>query len=482
MVLLPHVCFGMMYNTHIAASYKGMTGPKQQERVTRLDPISPEVVGRLKTNDLYRFVKENGLDVLERNLANLQEIGDNGRDAPPWYQELIHKLPDVKKKGGPRVPDRYSDHIRDLLKAGLLAEEDDLGIKFLSSYFSVEKTEETSRSIFNGRRLSKECPVPEPVNLCDTQQLVDGIRQFLARQAKEGRAPQIHVYGADFRHWFHQIPAPRWLRRLFGLQRLSGGRLQWKSLPMGWSWSPVLAQSAAWATLLFRENNEAPLLDEDAFRSHHGGSSRLPTWVDVMYKGAVHGIATVYYDNFLFICDSDEACTHVKKRIERNCQLEMPTPDGGVGPGTSRTGALIKKGSMIQMSTRQFCHDSRRKAADQRFRVPRGQLPRRGGAPRASQEQERSEDLAMGPRQARLMVQKRAHRGQMQRSISSISPRDRGSLRPDGVRPHDGAPRNTQRHRTAEQRFRVTLAVERSTNRREGGGRPQENQRSWRLG
>jgi hypothetical protein len=46
--------------------------------VTRLDPISPAVVGHLKTKELFRFA--NSLDVLERNLVNLMEISDDARN------------------------------------------------------------------------------------------------------------------------------------------------------------------------------------------------------------------------------------------------------------------------------------------------------------------------------------------------------------------------------------------------------------------
>jgi hypothetical protein len=48
--------------------------------VTRLDPISPAVVGHLKTKELFRFAKTNSLDVLERNLVNLMEISDDARN------------------------------------------------------------------------------------------------------------------------------------------------------------------------------------------------------------------------------------------------------------------------------------------------------------------------------------------------------------------------------------------------------------------
>jgi hypothetical protein len=73
------------------------------------------------------------------------------------------------------------------------------------------------------------------------------------------------VIGGDFRHWFHQIPAPSWMRRLFGLRGPDGTEHQWQSIPMGWSWSPLIAQACAWTVLAFLEADEAPLLDPKAF-------------------------------------------------------------------------------------------------------------------------------------------------------------------------------------------------------------------------
>ena len=58
----------------------------------------------------------------------------------------------------------------------------------------------------------------------------------------------------------------------------------------------MIAQSCAWTVLAFHEDREAPLLDPEAFKE-----GRLPTWVDVLGSDdRVAGMATVYYDNYLF--------------------------------------------------------------------------------------------------------------------------------------------------------------------------------------
>jgi hypothetical protein len=350
---LYHVLNRMLYGVDLLTAYDG-TPLKRQATVTRLDKIDKHVVGRLKTSNLHQFALTNKLDVLTRHLATLQDK----EEEPKWCKDLIGKLPPVREQRT-QVHTKYADHFADLLEAGLVDKGHDLDVAFVSSYFSVDKTVDTSCSIFNGKALSKLCPVPEPVNLCDTRHLIDGMKKFIARQKAQGKTPSFFAFGADFRHWFHQISAPRWLRRLFGLQLRKGGRYQWKSLPMGWSWSPVLAQSAAWATLLFREPTQAPILDESAFRDGPDGQSRLPTWVDVIHNGEVHGMATVYYDNFLFLCDCNEAYQAVKERVAQNCGLLRTDPlfegDRSQPDPSCRTGALIKEGSYIDVTPRLFC-------------------------------------------------------------------------------------------------------------------------------
>jgi hypothetical protein len=52
------------------------------------------------------------------------------------------------------------------------------------------------------------------------------------------------VVECDLRHWFHQIKVDPELSRIFGL-RDNEEYWEWATLPMGWSWSPAIAQVLA---------------------------------------------------------------------------------------------------------------------------------------------------------------------------------------------------------------------------------------------
>ena len=116
---------------------------------------------------------------------------------------------------------------------------------FISTYFAVAKNTEVARAIFNGRRLSASFRPPPVVNLLDIPEMI----RTLATLCHEGRLSCLLL---DFRHFFHQIPLGKEVRRFFGL-RIDNDFFQWKCLPMGWSFSPRIAQSISWMITLLRE-------------------------------------------------------------------------------------------------------------------------------------------------------------------------------------------------------------------------------------
>ena len=61
-----------LYSEVLAVDYRGAF-IRKEEVPTELDPIDPQVVGRLKVKSLVNFCKRAGLDILSRSLAVLEE-------------------------------------------------------------------------------------------------------------------------------------------------------------------------------------------------------------------------------------------------------------------------------------------------------------------------------------------------------------------------------------------------------------------------
>lgn len=202
----------------------GYDGELLDEPVSRaevpppLDPIDEDLVGGADTRAMYKRAKDLGFLALEAMLAMIMAVS-----LVPAALWMAAVRPDYKRM--PVVGMRYADHMAALRRAGLLRTG---AAAFYSGYFAVPKSKVTSRSIFNGRRLSRACPIPPPVNLMGVNEVVSKLKDHLHIHGR------MNVVVGDFRHWFHQLPAPEHLQRLFGL-RTKTQQYTWRCLPMGWS-------------------------------------------------------------------------------------------------------------------------------------------------------------------------------------------------------------------------------------------------------
>jgi hypothetical protein len=145
-----------------------------------------------------------------------------------------------------------------------------------ATYFSVPKSDELARAIFNGRTLSLAFVSPPPVNLPRLDDIFHGL------------ADKTFFVEADFRHFFHQIR----MARLISLSMCIGlGRKTfcWRTLPMGWSFSPYIAQSISWVIIL-RALEKSGLVQEINIEN----LTSCPRFLS-----SCSFFTTVYYDNLL---------------------------------------------------------------------------------------------------------------------------------------------------------------------------------------
>ena len=201
---------------------------------------------------------------------------------------------------------KWERHLNDLCKFKVIERQLCGSLLALSTYFAVPKNEFFARSIFNGRLLSAQFQVPPPVNLPFLPRTLK-LMTTIVWECVDG----ISVCLGDLRHFFHQLLMHPSLWKFFGLL-CNGKYYQWKTLPMGWSFSPYIAQSIAMLVMLHREKDELLLFDEVL--------TQLPELLRP-HDPSVQGFATVFYDNFFAVSSNHQWSRAVFDRITRNLKI-----------------------------------------------------------------------------------------------------------------------------------------------------------------
>jgi hypothetical protein len=184
--------------------------------------------------------------------------------------------------------------------------------------FLVKKDNSTSRFIFDGRKWNAAVLPPPPVNLPSMEDL---LKKLIDDPNQPETPTQWSFILADFRHWFHQLRMPADVLNRIGVKIRDAKRKMryfgYNTLPMGFAWSPFLAEGAAWATLLHREK-EAQCL----FKIDHT-VERIPRFVSAIDKeGDTIGFACIMYDNVI-VClrnQSDDVALKFADRLLTNCK------------------------------------------------------------------------------------------------------------------------------------------------------------------
>lgn len=223
---------------------------------------------------------------------------------------------------------KFAGHFSALCTAGVL--EDLTGddpqrrrrrgeISYISSYFSVPKNEESSRSIFNGRNFSRFCKRPPPVNIPEVQATN---RRLIHLAGLASKKHQLQGFTADIRHWFHQIPVDPDVTRFFGLAMVGEGLtkiFEWKTLPMGWSYSPRICQCLAWTLILHHDEPESNLDGLALARRQLRDAEHPPQYVNLLddHNNLV-GFISLTYDNIGVFTINHNLATTLEAKVRTN--------------------------------------------------------------------------------------------------------------------------------------------------------------------
>ena len=205
------------------------------------------------------------------------------------------------------TPASYREHIKLLEDWKVLEGIDASQLKHACRYFAVPKfrgSEITARTIFDGRSLNSCCWKPPPVNIPDPVE----VGRFVAHMV-ETHGENVGLYLADFRHYFHQIPVNAEISRFFGV-KCGNFAYIWRSLAMGFSWAPFIAQALGIGLL-------AEATREFAVRDYMKDSG-IPRYLDLRHN-KLNATARVYltYDNVAVISSCTQFTQLLQQRIVR---------------------------------------------------------------------------------------------------------------------------------------------------------------------
>jgi len=292
---------------YLSIPYSQEESRRPADKISDLDPI--EVAGRCRKDVVLRYAKELDLDFAIEAVSWTDNLDDMAKGP---ISNTHHFSP---------TSTQYRSHFSSLTNWGILARLTNIGpLRYIAKYFSIPKTPTCDRAIFNGRALSKMFKPPPPVNIPSVQEIILLLAMLLVPQKS------LALYVADIRHWFHQIKVGHKLWQYFGVCMRDDSSsttdfFAWKTLPMGFSFSPRICQCIAWTLLLY---SSRPLHNFDGLRVARAElrhAKHPPRYVFMRNdEGVIVGIVSLTYDNILVASSNDEMWQVLVNQIEHNLE------------------------------------------------------------------------------------------------------------------------------------------------------------------
>lgn len=216
-----------------------------------------------------------------------------------------HVVPPPTQAAGKTTASKWRTHLELLESWKVISWATRTTALFINGYFAVAKScGKLARAIFNGRSFSSLCSTPPTVNLPDVAELLKALSDAFA-----GR--RFSFLCADLRHWFFQFPLEDKIRSFFGM-RIDDQFCRFNVLPMGFSFSPYIAQSVGW--LIIIESLRRSGIDISSLQ----GATQLPSYIKLAQGNEVILIA-LWYDNLGFWCTSENRTMSFAKHFRATC-------------------------------------------------------------------------------------------------------------------------------------------------------------------
>lgn len=249
--------------------------------------------------------------------AQLAEVAPFAHFAWKMLNDVSFFLSHLKDKSSnttdiPSVPTKgqWKEHLRKLKGWRVLRTLTGLEKPkvWMSKYFAILKSTGMARTIFSGGKLSSKFLRPPPVNLPSLPLVL-----ILLSEIVDGH--NVWFISADLRHYFHQIAISDDLVEFFTLL-CHGELLGYIVLPMGFSFSPSIAQRFAWAALLSLASKENGLAvaAEEFLRQK---PEHPPSFMYLHKDDVKVGLVVVWYDNFLIWSIDQSIINHLASTLKQ---------------------------------------------------------------------------------------------------------------------------------------------------------------------
>lgn len=357
-----------MYSEELGAYRQGSTyasisrSETKVDLVKRIDTIDPSYVACAKVTELFDATSQCSwcINALRRGMEYaLPDDHPSAKSPPKATAEEAEKI--AVKKGiagrpAPPLTGLVSAAFRHLWKVSELFEPllDTSNLQAVVSAFFVEKANDPNKLRVIVNALWSNI-VYSPKGARFSFFTLETLRQVIHNLVGAKSDRTWYALNFDIRHWFHEIELPRRYASLFAIpltDRKNKGRffLKPRAFPMGWTYSPIVAQCLTWALVLScnqddRKNHSADAdLDIQELQKHRD----IFTWVPFKNGGGIF----IILDNILVVTPNKATAEYWFEKItsdaERyNIKLKVKPnnkyPDAKLIEGDSQEAKEIRK-------------------------------------------------------------------------------------------------------------------------------------------